>query len=223
MFGLTFEKLLIVGLIAAVVIGPRRLPAVVAWVASLVRGLRRTMDAARLRAATDLGLPVDATPWHALDPRQYDPRRIIAEALAAPPVQIAAEAASGRRLVAADPAPSDPTVPEPNGSHAMAPNHPDPQDRSGAQPSEISTAPRTRRVRVGTSAHPRWIAVPADDTTTADEPGEASSPPAVRRAVEADQGPASVEAVARAVGPDAYGVERDGDGGVHRMDRQLAG
>ncbi len=139
MFGLTLEKLLLVGLIAAVVIGPQRLPAVVARLASLLRGLRATVDAARHRAATELGVPADVTEWRALDPRRYDPRRIIAEALAAPPIAIAADTASA-------PVPIEQSVP-------------DAADTAGPVTPEPPSAPM-RRVRVGSSAHPRWIEVP---------------------------------------------------------------
>lgn len=226
MLGLTFEKLLLVGLVAAVVIGPQRLPGAVARLASVVRGLRRTVDAARVRAATELGVPAEVAEWRALDPRQYDPRRIIAEVFAAPPVAIAAEAASGRTLIAADP-PPDPT--DETGSHAVAP---DPQERPDAQVSGVATAPLMRRVRVGTSAHPRWIVVPADDTTTPDEAGEASSPPKAHRTAEAEGGPASVgedhgassaDAVVPAVGRDTDDVDREGGGRVRPRNRQLAG
>ncbi|WZH36681.1 MAG: hypothetical protein PIR02_18335 [Microbacterium enclense] len=141
MLGLTFEKLLLVGLIATVVIGPQRLPGVVAWVASLVRGLRHAVDATRLRAATELGVPADATSWHALDPRQYDPRRIIAEALAAPPAA---------REDAPAPAVSRDDVSVPADSAPMAA---DVRAGDGGVPATV------RRVRIGTSAHPRWIEV----------------------------------------------------------------
>lgn len=150
MFGLTFEKLLVVGVIAAIVIGPHRLPGVVARLASLLRGLRRAVDTARARAATELGVPADATEWRALDPRQYDPRRIIAEALAAPAVTASAP-------VAPAPVETDPiATTEPDAAHAATP--------------PVTAPPRvsTRRIRVGTSAHPRWIDVPIEAPTDAD-------------------------------------------------------
>lgn len=150
MFGLTFEKLLLVGLIAAVVIGPHRLPGVVARFASLLGGLRRTVDTARERAAIELGVPVDATEWRALDPRRYDPRRIIAEALAAPAATASAPVDDPE--VETDPIAS--TAPDATG--AASPSLPAP-----------SSVPM-RRIRVGTSAHPRWIEVPVDDPSEGD-------------------------------------------------------
>ncbi|MDF2991096.1 MAG: Sec-independent protein secretion pathway component [Microbacterium sp.] len=150
MFGLTFEKLLLVGVLAAVILGPHRLPALVAGVAALVRGLRRTVDAARLRAATELGVPADTARWRALDPRQYDPRRIIAEVLAAPP---AARAPGTAREDTSGPAVSLDDVSVPADSAPMAP---------GAHAGNGGGPAAVRRVRVGTSAHPRWIEVPDD-------------------------------------------------------------
>ncbi|SDO62451.1 hypothetical protein SAMN04487848_1760 [Microbacterium sp. ru370.1] len=168
MFGLTFEKLLLVGLIAAVILGPQRLPVVVARVS----GLRRTVDAARVRAADEIGIPADAPQWRALDPRQYDPRRIIAEALAAPPRP--ASAPPGPASVPAAPAPVEraPVAPDPAASAPVAPApvealDPDAADTT-ADPAVTPVNPPMRRIRVGTSAHPRWIEVPVDAPTVGD-------------------------------------------------------
>ncbi|BAJ72977.1 Sec-independent protein secretion pathway components [Microbacterium testaceum StLB037] len=154
MFGLTFEKLLLVGFLAAVILGPHRLPTVVARVAALVRSLRRTVDAARLRAADELGVPADAAQWRALDPRQYDPRRIIAEALAAPSVSAPPSSAPHESA----PPPSDVA---PAGSTLLAPTIEGETSEVGEArhpvPPPPETTPAPRRVRVGTSAHPRWI------------------------------------------------------------------
>lgn len=78
MFGLTFEKLLLVAVIAAFLIGPTRLPAYASKLASLVKAGRRYLDAAQDRAREELGMDID---WKSLDPRQYDPRQIIRNAL----------------------------------------------------------------------------------------------------------------------------------------------
>lgn len=91
MFGLTFEKLFLVAIIAAVVIGPQRLPAYAARLGELIRALRQAIDASRHTLAADVG--VTAADLAALDPRRYDPRRIVREALADRP-PTTAEAAS---------------------------------------------------------------------------------------------------------------------------------
>lgn len=84
MFGLTFEKLFVVALLAAVIIGPHRLPLCASRFADTVRNLRSAVDTARLRAEEESGLALAQADWEALDPRRYDPRRIIREAWDAP-------------------------------------------------------------------------------------------------------------------------------------------
>jgi sec-independent protein translocase protein TatB len=80
-FGLTFEKLLVIGLIAVLVIGPDRLPQLAAQFARLVRSLRDMANGAKERMREEMGPDYDDVDWKKLDPRQYDPRRIIREAL----------------------------------------------------------------------------------------------------------------------------------------------
>lgn len=82
MFGLTFEKLFLVALLAAVIIGPRRLPSYAGKAAALVRRATAFAVDARRRAEEETGVAVMREDWRALDPRQYDPRRIIREAWA---------------------------------------------------------------------------------------------------------------------------------------------
>ncbi len=77
-FGLTFEKLLLIGLIAALLIGPERLPRYAEALASFTRRAREYLRTAKTRVEEEMGADVD---WRTLDPRQYDPRRIIREAL----------------------------------------------------------------------------------------------------------------------------------------------
>ncbi|RZT58135.1 sec-independent protein translocase protein TatB [Microcella alkaliphila] len=80
-FGLTFEKLLLIGLIAVLIIGPDRLPALAAQFARLIRSLRDMANGAKERMREEMGPDYDDVDWKKLDPRQYDPRRIIREAL----------------------------------------------------------------------------------------------------------------------------------------------
>ena len=80
MFGLSFEKIVIVGIIAAIVLGPSRLPHYAQKLGELARLLRVQIDVARDSASESLGVE----DWQSLDPRQYDPRRIIREALHEP-------------------------------------------------------------------------------------------------------------------------------------------
>ena len=78
MFGLTFEKLLLIGVLAVFLLGPERLPQYAAGLARLVKGIRNMATGAKERMREEMGDDVD---WRTLDPRQYDPRRIIRDAL----------------------------------------------------------------------------------------------------------------------------------------------
>ena len=80
-FGLTFDKLLIIAIIAVFLIGPDRLPGYAAQLARLVKTLRGFADGAKDRMREEMGPEFDEVDWKKLDPRQYDPRRIIREAL----------------------------------------------------------------------------------------------------------------------------------------------
>src|SRR6185312_8113695 len=71
-FGLTFDKLLIVAVIAAFVIGPERLPAYAAKLGSMVRSLRDFANGAKDRMRDEMGPEFDEVDWKKLDPRQYD-------------------------------------------------------------------------------------------------------------------------------------------------------
>ena len=79
MFGLSGEKLLILGLIAVFILGPDRLPHYAQQLAKFAKSLKRMADGAKDQLSNEIGEELD---WKKLDPRQYDPRRIIREALA---------------------------------------------------------------------------------------------------------------------------------------------
>ena len=85
-FGLTFDKLIIIAVIAVFLIGPDRLPGYAAQLARLVRSVRAMADGAKDRMREEMGPEFDEVDWKKLDPRQYDPRRIIREALLEDPV-----------------------------------------------------------------------------------------------------------------------------------------
>lgn len=80
-FGLTFDKLLIIGVIAVFVLGPDRLPHYAAQLGQLVRKVRGFATQARERVKDEMGEEFNEVDWRKLDPRQYDPRRIIRDAL----------------------------------------------------------------------------------------------------------------------------------------------
>jgi sec-independent protein translocase protein TatB len=80
-FGLSGEKLLILGIIAVIVLGPERLPEYAKGLANIIKSLRKMADGAKTQMKEELGEDFDDMDWRKLDPRQYDPRRIIREAL----------------------------------------------------------------------------------------------------------------------------------------------
>ena len=81
MFGLSGEKLLILGIIAVIVLGPERLPEYAKGLANIIKSLRRMANGAKSQMKDELGEDFEDLDWRKLDPRQYDPRRIIREAL----------------------------------------------------------------------------------------------------------------------------------------------
>ncbi|MFG6477186.1 Sec-independent protein translocase TatB [Microbacterium sp. P06] len=115
--GLTFEKLVLIGFIAAMIIGPTRLPVYAA-------GLRRFVDRAKVMARSaesrvreELGPEFSDTDWRQLDPRRFDPRRIVREALLAEPGSpaVPVESASATPVDAVDGLPERP-APSADGS-----------------------------------------------------------------------------------------------------------
>ncbi|MFB7844747.1 Sec-independent protein translocase TatB [Microbacterium sp. NPDC056052] len=105
-FGITIEKLLVIGVIAALLVGPERLPGYAESFARLVKKAGDYMRGAKDRMREEVGPEIDELDWRKLDPRQYDPRRIIRDALlddspaaptpaAAPAAVEAAPAAAG--------------------------------------------------------------------------------------------------------------------------------
>jgi sec-independent protein translocase protein TatB len=87
-FGLSFEKVLIIAIIAAFLIGPQKLPQYAASLARLVRRVRQMADSAQERVREEMGPEFEDLDWRKMDPRQYDPRRIIREALLEEPPQL---------------------------------------------------------------------------------------------------------------------------------------
>ncbi|MBN9153116.1 MAG: Sec-independent protein translocase TatB [Microbacterium sp.] len=80
-FGLTIEKLVVIGVIAALLLGPERIPRYAQMLAQLTVRARDLLNGAKSRMREEMGDDFDDVDWRKLDPRQYDPRRIIREAL----------------------------------------------------------------------------------------------------------------------------------------------
>lgn len=81
MFGIDFDKLVVIGIIAVFLLGPEKLPDYAVKLARLVRKLRAMANDAKGRMHEEMGPEFDDVDWRKLDPRQYDPRRIIRDAL----------------------------------------------------------------------------------------------------------------------------------------------
>lgn len=81
MFGINGGELLVLIVIAIVVVGPERMPEYARQLREWVLGVRTAVDKGRAQLKTEMGDDVD---WDKLDPRQYDPRRIVREALYEP-------------------------------------------------------------------------------------------------------------------------------------------
>lgn len=77
-------EIIFLAVLAVFVLGPERLQEYAAKLARLVRRVRRMADGARSQLRDQLGDEFDEVDWRAYDPRQYDPRRIVREALANP-------------------------------------------------------------------------------------------------------------------------------------------
>ncbi len=84
MFDINGWEVIILAVVAVVVLGPERLPAYASRLAQLVRQLRTLAEGARSQLRDQLGPEFDDVNWRQFDPRQYDPRRIVREALAEP-------------------------------------------------------------------------------------------------------------------------------------------
>jgi sec-independent protein translocase protein TatB len=101
-------EILLLVLAALVILGPRRLPHYAALLAQGVRRLRDLAEGAKGQIKDELGPGFDDIDWSQLDPRQYDPRRIVREALSTPRPGTAPD-----RVPGADPGAPVPTRPRP--------------------------------------------------------------------------------------------------------------
>ena len=81
MGGFSLDKVIMIAVIAAILIGPERLPQAAEWLGRTTRRVRDYARGARTRVEEEVGDDFGEVDWTQLDPRQYDPRRIIREAL----------------------------------------------------------------------------------------------------------------------------------------------
>lgn len=115
MFGINGWELVIILVIAMLVIGPERLPVYAEQLGSLVRRGRDLLQNAKARVDDELGPEFSDVDWSKLDPRQYDPRKIVRDALLddSPPSSYARSAANRAAERNGTPASSAGVVAEP--------------------------------------------------------------------------------------------------------------
>jgi len=101
-FGLDMEKILLIALLAALLLGPERLPRYAELLARFTVRAREWLAGAKTRVKEEIGEDFDDIEWRKMDPRQYDPRRIIRDALLddAPVASVAAATASAATVAA---------------------------------------------------------------------------------------------------------------------------
>jgi len=80
-FGINGGELIVLLVVAVVVVGPERLPHYAEQLGRWARQLRLVIADAKERIAEELGPEVGDVDWASLDPRRYDPRRIVRDAL----------------------------------------------------------------------------------------------------------------------------------------------
>ncbi len=84
MLGVNGWEVVLLMLIAVFVLGPDRLPEYAAKLARGIRQLRVMAEGAKGQLKDQLGPEYEDINWQQYDPRQYDPRRIVREALLDP-------------------------------------------------------------------------------------------------------------------------------------------
>jgi len=75
------SELAVIALLAIILIGPERLPQYAQQLGRLVQNLKRLSADTSQRVRDELGPELDDLDLRSLDPRQYDPRRIVRDAL----------------------------------------------------------------------------------------------------------------------------------------------
>ncbi|WP_237565350.1 twin-arginine translocase TatA/TatE family subunit [Ornithinimicrobium cavernae] len=124
MLNLSGGELMLLIVLALVILGPDKLPGYAAKLGQFVRSARDMAEGAKTHIREEMGPGFDDVDWSALDPRQYDPRRIVREALSpestvAAPRESASARAANEAAIAGGRAPRpraqafDPSVPTP--------------------------------------------------------------------------------------------------------------
>lgn len=81
MFDINGGEFIILLVVAVLVIGPERLPKYAEQLGQLARRVKVLLQETKSRVDDELGDDIKDVDWAALDPRKYDPRRIVRDAL----------------------------------------------------------------------------------------------------------------------------------------------
>ncbi|OMH35108.1 Sec-independent protein translocase TatB [Tersicoccus sp. Bi-70] len=81
MLGINGSEFIVLAILAILLLGPERIPEYASQLARLTREIKRVATGARQQLKDELGDDFEDVDWRKLDPRQYDPRRIVREAL----------------------------------------------------------------------------------------------------------------------------------------------
>ncbi|GGD00617.1 hypothetical protein GCM10011512_29350 [Tersicoccus solisilvae] len=81
MLGINGSEFIVIAILAVLLLGPERIPEYASQLARLTREIKRIATGARQQLKDELGDDFEDVDWRRLDPRQYDPRRIVREAL----------------------------------------------------------------------------------------------------------------------------------------------
>ncbi|CAA9222344.1 MAG: Twin-arginine translocation protein TatB [uncultured Arthrobacter sp.] len=153
MLGINGLELIVLVVLGVLILGPERLPEYAAQLGQLVRNLRRMANGAREQLREEMGPELDDVDWRKLDPRQYDPRRIIKDAL----TEEFSETLTGP--------PSTPTTPHTGASAVPAPALQQPEG-----PAEPDAG------KVGRRETPSPVSHPADESPAAPAPPVPAAP-----------------------------------------------
>lgn len=97
--GINFYEFFIIIVLALVLLGPERLPQYAQSLAGWVRKARSAAEDAKVRFKEETGADLNDVDWQKYDPRQYDPRRIIRDALAEDYEQVRSEVSTLKESV----------------------------------------------------------------------------------------------------------------------------
>ncbi|HNQ07118.1 MAG TPA: twin-arginine translocase TatA/TatE family subunit [Tetrasphaera sp.] len=79
-----WDELFVILILAVIIIGPQRMPEYAAKLARGIRSMRVMADSAKSQLREQMGPEFDDINWRQYDPRSYDPRKIVRDALREP-------------------------------------------------------------------------------------------------------------------------------------------